>query len=74
MPRLGVLQHELDEAEDREEGVVDLVRDAGRELADRRELAALDDLLLEAAALAQVADQADGRDRSLRRPRGRRAG
>src|SRR5262249_48217876 len=42
---LGVLDEELGEAEDREERVVDLVRDPGGELADRRELPALDELL-----------------------------
>ena len=57
---LGVLEQELDEAEDREERVVDLVRDACRELADRRELAALDQPLLEAPAFALVGDQHDG--------------
>ena len=45
--RLGLLEEELRQAEDREQRVVDLVRDAGGELADRRELAALDELLVE---------------------------
>ena len=57
-PGLDVLEQELDEAEDGEERVVDLVRDAGRELADRRELAALHHLLLEAAALGEIGDRA----------------
>ena len=54
---LRLLEQELGQAEDREERVVDLVRDAGRELADRGELAALDELLLHAALLGHVLDQ-----------------
>ena len=58
-PRLGLLQQELGQAEDREQRIVDLVRDAGRELADRGELPALDELLVEAALLRQVRDHAE---------------
>ncbi len=54
---LDLLEQELDQAEDREQRVVDLVRDAGREFADRGELAALHHLLLEAAALGEVGDE-----------------
>ena len=54
---LGLLEEELRQAEDREQRVVDLVRDAGRELADRGELAALNELLLQAAVVRGVLDQ-----------------
>ena len=56
---LGLLEQELGQSEDREQRVVDLVRDAGRELADRRELAALHELLLHAPLLGHVFDQGE---------------
>ena len=46
-PGRGLLEQELGQSEDREEWVVDLVRDACSELADRRELAALDEARIE---------------------------
>ena len=54
---LRLLEQELGQAEDREQRVVDLVRDTRRELADRGQLAALHELLLHAALLGGVADQ-----------------
>jgi hypothetical protein len=60
---LGVLEEELDQPEDREQGIVDLVGDAGRELADRSQLAALEQLLLELPALAPVGDVRQIRER-----------
>ena len=65
---LGLLQEELDEPEDREERVVDLVRDPGRELADGRELPALGELLLEATLLREVGDEPDDGDGLSIRP------
>src|SRR5262249_52682344 len=62
-PRLGLLEQELRQPEDREERVVDLVRDTGRELADRGELAALDELLLEPALAGEGGVEAEERDR-----------
>ena len=67
---LGLLEQELRQAEDREQRVVDLVRDAGGELSDRGELAALDELLVEAALLGQVGDHAEQERRCGRRRRG----
>ena len=73
---LGLLEQELGQAEDREQRVVDLVRDAGRELADRGELAALHELLLHAALLGGVLDQREQQRRLavVARHRARRPG
>ena len=79
---LGLLEQELGQAEDREQRVVDLVRDAGGELADRRELAALDELLVDAPLLRQVGDDAEQErrlavvagNRRAREPRPERGG
>src|SRR5262249_38996814 len=48
---LWIRQQEMRQAEDRREGIVDLVRHARRELADRRELLGVDQLGLGADAL-----------------------
>ncbi len=58
-PLLGLLEEELGQAEDREQGVVDLVRDTRGELADCGELAALHELLVELLPLGQVGDDTE---------------
>ena len=52
--QLLLLEQELGEPRDRGEGVVELVRDAGHELADRGELLALDQLGLHRLLLGDV--------------------
>ena len=58
-PLLRLLEEELGQAENREQWVVDLVRDAGGELPDRGELPALHELLVELPALGEVGDDAE---------------
>ena len=74
------LRQPLGPAEDRRERVVQLVRDAGDRLAERRHLLGLQQLVIDVArlvvellALADVADQRFDAQRCRRRPADRRA-
>ena len=60
---VGFLDQELGQAEDGEQRVVDLVRDAGGQFADRGQLPALDELLVEAALLGHVVDDTEQQHR-----------
>ena len=74
------LREPLGPAEDRRERVVQLVRDAGDRLAERRHLLGLQELVIDVArlvvellALADVADERFDADARRRRPADRRA-
>ena len=56
---VGLVEHELGAADDRLERVVDLVRDAGNQLADRREPLAVHELVAQRQVFGHVALDAD---------------